>query len=71
LKGLVFETFNGDLVPAGHRRRFDIYDAAKPVIRQLGAMGGEKYDRALSRVKAAWVSETDWLTAVEMLTPRK
>ena len=67
LKGLVYETFTGDLVPEGHRNRFDIYDAAKETIRELGAAGGPAYEHAVSAVKYAWTSEKDWADAVQTI----
>jgi hypothetical protein len=64
LKGLVYETFTGDLVPEGHRNRFDIYDAAKETVRELGAAGWPAYEHAVNACKHAWVSQEDWLDAV-------
>ena len=65
LKGLVYETFTGDLVPEGHRNRFDIYDAAKETVRELGAAGGQAYNHAVTALKFAWTSPKDWEDAVQ------
>ena len=65
LKGLVYETFTGDLVPEGHRNRFDIYDAAKETVRELGAAGGVEYNHAVTALKFAWTSPKAWEDAVQ------
>lgn len=67
LKGLVYETFTGDLVPEGHRNRFDIYDAAKETVRELGAQGGSAYNHAVTALKYAWTSPKDWHDAVQQI----
>ena len=73
LKNLVFDTFvlkKGASHPEKHPSRRDIYDAARERIRELGRVGGPAYRRALTRVKSAWVSPTEYKTAVESILPK-
>ncbi len=70
LKDLVFETFCGDLLPVGQRRRSDIYHQAKDEIRRLGAIGGREYDKAMAAVKMTWVDKASYLDAIAVLLPR-
>jgi hypothetical protein len=67
LKELVYDTFVAN-VPAGHRIHREIYQMAKPVIRDLGARGGADYDRAVTAVKFAWSSQQNCHDAVKLIT---
>lgn len=63
LKGLVHETF----VRKTHR--WDVYDAARQNIRDLGVQGGTDYEKALSAVKYALSSKKDYFDAIQSIAP--
>lgn len=66
LKNLVHSTFVSD-VPAGHARRWDIYQNSKPLVKKLGVQGGETYQQALDTLKFTWTSKKAYKEACEVL----
>lgn len=63
LKELAHDTF------VRKTRRWDVYDAARQNIRNLGARGGPEYEKALSAVKFAMVSRDDFRDAIHAVAP--
>ena len=68
LKQLVHATFVSK-VPHGHAKRFDVYQMAKPMIRELGRKGGEEYEDAILSVKFAWSNRKAYREAIEIFEP--
>lgn len=50
-------------------RRWDVFDAARSHIRDLGRKGGEDYEKALSAVKYAMASKKDYFDAIQAVAP--
>jgi len=73
LKELVYATFVSQVPETCKTPRtilHSIYQDAKPIIRQLGVDGGEKYERTMTAIKYAWSSTDACREAVELITRR-
>jgi hypothetical protein len=65
LKELVHFTFVEYPKLNGHRVRFDIYQASKEQVIELGIKGGDEFEHALTALQFAYRSRQDFQDAVE------
>lgn len=68
LKELVHYTFVEYPKTNQERTRFDLYQASKERVRELGVEGGEAYEHAFTALQYAHTSERNYREAVSMFT---
>jgi hypothetical protein len=68
LKELVHYTFVEYPASEGHRNRFDVYQASKERVREIGIEGGEDYDRMIRTLQFAPTSKVAFHDAVSLFT---
>jgi len=68
LKELVHYTFVEYPRSNGGRVRFDVYQASKERVRELGVEGGQNYEKVLTTLQFAYRSPRDFNDAVSVLT---
>jgi len=68
LKELVHYTFVEYPKSNRERTRFDLYQASKERVRELGVEGGEAFEHAMTALQYAHTSERNYREVVSMLT---
>jgi hypothetical protein len=69
LKQLVHDTFVSYPKEHGRRVRFDVYQASKERVRELGVEGGPEYSKAVMALQFAQRSKKEYFEAMDIFLP--